>query len=44
VVEWVERWLENTSPPWFAPGRLRRAQLKTLGETDREISYEDFGG
>ena len=44
VVEWVERWLDKSSPPWFAPGRLRRAQIRILGETDREISYEDFGG
>ena len=44
VVEWVERWLDGTGAPWLAPGKFRRAQLKILGETDREISYEDFGG
>ena len=44
VVEWVERWLEGTGAPWLGPGRFRRAQLKILGETDREICYEDFGG
>jgi tRNA threonylcarbamoyladenosine biosynthesis protein TsaE len=44
VVEWVERWLDGTRAPSFAPGKLRRAQLKILGESDREISHEDFGG
>jgi tRNA threonylcarbamoyladenosine biosynthesis protein TsaE len=44
VVEWVERWREGTGAPWVGPGRFRRAQLKILGETEREISYEDFGG
>jgi len=44
VVEWVERWLDGTGAPCFTPGRLRRAQLKILGESEREISHEDFGG
>jgi tRNA threonylcarbamoyladenosine biosynthesis protein TsaE len=44
VVEWVERWLEAGGAPPFAPGRFRRAQFKTLGESGREITYEDFGG
>jgi len=44
VVEWVERWPDGTRAPFLAPGRFRRAQLKILGESDREISYEDFGG
>ena len=42
VVEWVERWLDGTGLPWIAPGPFRRAQFKPLGETDREIAYEDF--
>ena len=44
VVEWIERWLENG--PWPpAPGvKLRLVQIKTAGETEREIVYEDFGG
>jgi tRNA threonylcarbamoyladenosine biosynthesis protein TsaE len=43
VVEWIERWLP--APPWLiAPGvRFRRVEIKTAGETGREISYEDFG-
>ena len=44
VVEWVERWLDATRMPSFAPARYRAAQFKTLAETEREISYEDFGG
>jgi tRNA threonylcarbamoyladenosine biosynthesis protein TsaE len=44
VVEWMERWLEETA--WHtAPGvRLRRVEIKMSGETGREIIYEDFGG
>jgi len=44
VVEWIEQWLaEGPWPP--APGlKLRRVELKTVGETGREIIYEDFGG
>jgi tRNA threonylcarbamoyladenosine biosynthesis protein TsaE len=44
VVEWIERWLEGG--PWPpAPGmKLRRVEIKTTGENDREIFYEDFGG
>jgi tRNA threonylcarbamoyladenosine biosynthesis protein TsaE len=44
VVEWMERWLDGTRAPFFAPGRFRQAQLKILGESEREISHEDFGG
>ena len=44
VVEWIERWLEDG--PWPpAPGlKLRRVEITTAGDNDREISYEDFGG
>jgi tRNA threonylcarbamoyladenosine biosynthesis protein TsaE len=44
VVEWIERWLQEE--PWPpAPGvKLRRVEIKTPGENDREIVYEDFGG
>lgn len=42
VVEWIERWLgEDGIPP---AGRYRRVRIRTLGETEREIVYEDFGG
>jgi tRNA threonylcarbamoyladenosine biosynthesis protein TsaE len=44
VVEWVERWLDWSRAPASAPGIFRRAQLKILGENDREISHEDFSG
>jgi len=44
VVEWIDRWLKDG--PWPpAPGvKLRRVEIKTAGEMDREIFYEDFGG
>jgi len=42
VVEWIERWLGGDGVPSARP--YRRVQIKTLGETEREIFYEDFGG
>ena len=42
VVEWIDKWL--LQPP--APSgmvRLRHVRIVTRGETEREISYEDFG-
>jgi tRNA threonylcarbamoyladenosine biosynthesis protein TsaE len=44
VVEWIERWLEDGSWPAVRGVRFRRVEIKTAGETDREIVYEDFGG
>ena len=45
VVEWIERWLGDGSWPSPMRGvRFRRVEIKTSGETDREIVYEDFGG
>jgi tRNA threonylcarbamoyladenosine biosynthesis protein TsaE len=44
VVEWIERWLEGANPSALAPGKFRRAQIKILGDEEREITYEDFGG
>jgi len=41
AVEWIERWLEGAPPA--GPGWHRQVHFKTLGENDREISYEDFG-
>jgi len=41
VVEWIERWLEGAPPA--GQGWRRQVHLKTLGENDREISYEDLG-
>ena len=44
VVEWIGRWLEST-PVSLAPGvSLRRVEIKTTGEAERVITYEDFGG
>lgn len=40
VVEWIERWI-GTDEQNF---KFRHARLKTLSETEREITYEDFGG
>jgi tRNA threonylcarbamoyladenosine biosynthesis protein TsaE len=44
VVEWIERWwLESRLT--LAPGiRCRQVEIKTTGETERAIVYEDFGG
>ncbi|MGZ4973926.1 MAG: tRNA (adenosine(37)-N6)-threonylcarbamoyltransferase complex ATPase subunit type 1 TsaE [Limisphaerales bacterium] len=41
VVEWIERWLHTNEVPG---ARYRRVEIKQLSETDREITYEDFGG
>jgi len=41
VVEWIERWLETNN---VAGVRYRRVKIKQLSETEREITYEDFGG
>jgi tRNA threonylcarbamoyladenosine biosynthesis protein TsaE len=42
VVEWIERWLGTDGVPMA--GNYRRVQINTVGETEREIVYEDFGG
>jgi tRNA threonylcarbamoyladenosine biosynthesis protein TsaE len=42
AVEWIERWLGETAVP--SAGFYRRVQIKSLSETQREISHEDFGG
>ena len=42
VVEWIERWLGQDGVP--LAGKYRRVQIKSLGESEREILYEDFGG
>jgi tRNA threonylcarbamoyladenosine biosynthesis protein TsaE len=43
VIEWIERWLDDQ--PQGAPGFVgRRARIRALNETDREITYEDFSG
>jgi len=45
VIEWVERWQDRIRHP--ASGirhRFRHVTLDPLGETERRINYEDFGG
>ena len=47
VVEWAERWFGKE--PGFGiqdsrlPALCRFVRIETLGETDRRITYEDFG-
>lgn len=46
VIEWAERWFGplnaiNSSPNFVRP--LRAVTIETLNETERRISYEDFG-
>ncbi|HEV7925517.1 MAG TPA: tRNA (adenosine(37)-N6)-threonylcarbamoyltransferase complex ATPase subunit type 1 TsaE [Verrucomicrobiae bacterium] len=44
VVEWIERWLEDGIWQALRGVRFRRVEIKTTGETVREIVHEDFGG
>jgi tRNA threonylcarbamoyladenosine biosynthesis protein TsaE len=44
VVEWIERWLDEGSWPAGRGVKFRRVEIRTMGETEREILYEDFGG
>lgn len=39
VVEWIERWVQTEDNSF----KYRRVHIKLLGETDRQIDYEDFG-
>ena len=43
VVEWAERWPELVKCQ-AKPARLRWVELVSLGEMERRITYEDFGG
>lgn len=40
LVEWIERWCGDAAA---GPGKLRRLFLRSLGETLREINYDDAG-
>ena len=40
VIEWVERW--NPSPSAM-PQPYRQVTIETLSDTERRITYEDFG-
>ena len=46
VVEWCERWpdFRNPSATSAGVGRFRRVHIEQTGDTDRQITYEDFGG
>ena len=47
VIEWAERWLGEITNSKLqiqnCPDRYRRVCIETLSETERLISYEDFG-
>ncbi|HVY69697.1 MAG TPA: tRNA (adenosine(37)-N6)-threonylcarbamoyltransferase complex ATPase subunit type 1 TsaE, partial [Verrucomicrobiae bacterium] len=44
IVEWIGRWLDAGALPKLSPGMsFRRVQLESLNETDRQVTYEDFG-
>ncbi|MBI3878409.1 MAG: tRNA (adenosine(37)-N6)-threonylcarbamoyltransferase complex ATPase subunit type 1 TsaE [Verrucomicrobia bacterium] len=47
VVEWAERWFGEVQSSMFhvqnIPLRLRWVKLEVLGDTERRITYEDFG-
>jgi tRNA threonylcarbamoyladenosine biosynthesis protein TsaE len=42
VIEWAERLFSEMAPPGVGCS-FRRARLETLSETERRITYEDFG-
>lgn len=47
IVEWIERWIGNDAQSAEAGTtnlKFRRVHITQLNETDREITYEDFGG
>ena len=48
VIEWAERWFGEPPDPGLR-GRtrsscFRRVKIETLNDTERRITYEDFGG
>jgi hypothetical protein len=47
VIEWAEKWFgEAPGSQGRAPGvsgLFRRVKIENLSETERRISYEDFG-
>ena len=49
VIEWIERWTTNNeeSTQWKShrsKSLLRMVKLEVVNETERRITYEDFGG
>ena len=51
VVEWIDRWFGPAGPPGWSPvreglvgtRRYRHVRIELSGETERLITYEDFG-
>src|SRR3954451_5095038 len=46
VIEWAERWFGQMQTPEAArtfPARFRSVRIGIASETERQISYEDFG-
>jgi tRNA threonylcarbamoyladenosine biosynthesis protein TsaE len=44
VVEWIERWLKGPPPDLPNPSRpFRLVRFEQSSETERQITYEDFG-
>ena len=47
VIEWAERWFGEVQSPksefQSLPSPLRWVKIEPLNETERQISYEDFG-
>ncbi len=42
VIEWAERWFAPENKGGI-PARYRLVRIETLGENERQITYEDFG-
>jgi tRNA A37 threonylcarbamoyladenosine biosynthesis protein TsaE len=43
VIEWAEKWFDR-GPTFEGRGpRVRRVNIEALSETERRITYEDFG-
>jgi len=47
VIEWAERWFGDVQSPkskvQSLPSLFRQVKIETINETERRISYEDFG-
>ena len=43
VIEWAEKWFDRGSTFEGRASRVRRVNIEALGETERRITYEDFG-
>jgi tRNA threonylcarbamoyladenosine biosynthesis protein TsaE len=48
VVEWIERWVQmphsgESADATALPPKFRMVWMEVLGESSRQISYEDFG-